>query len=451
MIRKTDILFLSFLLCSYSAFSQSDSDSLASIGDSFSHTDAYASPQSSLMRFDNDYMKSHLDAVRISDFFVRDKYRIHGWKEWENTKVKNVNPLWSLDSSLLAWEVEIVDAIDDSPKGWIIIEENENLPPILCYTKQGSTITEKLMGELLLQLGEDDFDKAIFRFLHTGSSNIILEYSIDRMNYSRISINPFSVEAYPSSEVREKVFFQNVPEEKYEKFKKDNKSQRLQLLKKEFTPVSEEVTVSTLSGFSSEKALKMGVTDFAHFYQKDLRWRNDTKGIYQCNSGCVPIAWVTVMEYWDRNGYPGMVGRPGDDWNVEIDDPDIIWAIDELRYELKTYCVERNGGARTSPGNYVDGVKHINSRGEGRWVSRKHSFRLWDKIKAQIDKGNPAILAYYTGIFTVHAGVIVEYTENRSDSRKNEITVIMGGKTEPVKTYIWNSMSTQALITIEED
>ncbi|WP_040335462.1 hypothetical protein [Candidatus Magnetobacterium casense] len=67
---------------------------------------------------------------------------------------------------------------------------------------------------------------------------------------------------------------------------------------------------------------------------------NTDYGTYKSNirnySGCVPVAFTIIAEYWDRNGFPNLVGNPSDNNNTNYQDNDVRYTIDRFRYLMKT-------------------------------------------------------------------------------------------------------------------
>jgi hypothetical protein len=195
---------------------------------------------------------------------------------------------------------------------------------------------------------------------------------------------------------------------------------------------------------ASKPKIKTGIlanSKLADFYQnpKYKKWSNGN-----CFVGCTPIAAAIVFEYWDRDGYPKMIGSDSKNrsHSSETHD-DVIAALDALRVEMRTSC-DSDGYGATHPNSIDDGVEsYARSRGYKKSTASNDKSSLWSAIKDEIDAGRPSMLTFEyddekTGEERAHTAVPYSYIDSTTNS-DDSICVRTGWGSPTRKCYIVNS------------
>lgn len=152
-----------------------------------------------------------------------------------------------------------------------------------------------------------------------------------------------------------------------------------------------------------------GKTAFSDYWQEMGPWpSSDPNGPDECVTGCVPIAALTLLDYYDRLGFGFLI--PGDP-NDSVKDAEVKTALAELRVVLKTYCKknpqnpDRPSGS-TNPKYLEDLDLYINYRAKAEvgfsidmgWATNRekcpHPGQRYAAVKAEISQGRPLILDY---------------------------------------------------------
>jgi len=158
---------------------------------------------------------------------------------------------------------------------------------------------------------------------------------------------------------------------------------------------------------------------FADFYQRYRTWSNG-----KCFAGCTPVAAAIVFEYWDRDGYPKMIGSDSKNRShSDVTHDDVVAALDALRQAMGTYC-DRDGFGATPTKTIDDGVEsYARSRGYKNSSARNDDTSLWSAIRDEIDDGRPSMLTFSYqneyGETRAHTAVPYSYidsTKNADDS-----------------------------------
>lgn len=143
---------------------------------------------------------------------------------------------------------------------------------------------------------------------------------------------------------------------------------------------------------NENKAQRVGVVygGFSDLYQENRNWGNG-----HCAAGCTPVAWTILLEYWDRNGYPKLIGSANDNRFRTTTDREIRNAISSLRSHMGTFCSKGEGA--TSLIKYNNGVYYAHSRGYSRAKSYTYywyyqgRYNPWNKSVYEINSKRPVI------------------------------------------------------------
>ncbi|MBS9779970.1 MAG: C10 family peptidase [Moraxellaceae bacterium] len=172
----------------------------------------------------------------------------------------------------------------------------------------------------------------------------------------------------------------------------------------------------------------------------------------ECTSGCTPTAYMMLLDYWDRNGFPKLIAGSTDrakypikngsyygagdnryyvTYNSYIADDDMIdeYSFDALlkvRKYLKTDC-----NASTLAPNVWRGEKYIQDVGYNAKVKRVSGLfgnkLAWDKLKSEIDAGRPVLFSMTLDgtWFKGHSAVAYGYKDVEG-TEHDKIYVVMG-------------------------
>lgn len=204
---------------------------------------------------------------------------------------------------------------------------------------------------------------------------------------------------------------------------------RTSYLKEGGRPVGGRVQTNIIPRMRVEanRAVGGGIGAFAHYYQENRQWSNG-----KCYAGCATVAAAILLQYWDRNGYPGLISSPTDNDNWSVTDGDVRWTIDQLRMKMGTTCNGTSGS--TSVPSIGPGLQsYISSRGAKLTASNTNS-DMWSRVKEEINAGRPTMLSFRLASKDGHGAVIYEYTDNWF-SNNDWICVANGWTGQPWNCY----------------
>lgn len=361
------------------------------------------------------------DAMDIAGGFVHAQVISGNRPEWSDAFVDTVTPYFDDQGRIQAYEAAVV-AADKAPRGWLMVEAWNDFDPVSAYTTEGSTLLEQLLDRAEAVLGAELTEGALARPLWVGPSSVglrvdtedgavlvglspeseHLSYDGDLRFATTDEMDEDPEDVTPASEQRDEL------RELYRSGGYDD-----DLMGAARTSVTGDPTVYNV-------AVGSGASSFSNFIQENRTWTNDAAGIYTCYTGCAPVAYGILIEYWDRNGYSSLVSSTSDNSNTSYTDSDVRWMLDELRWNLQTRCASSGGQASTSSSYFDNAVDHINSRGAGTWTSdNTSSSTKWSRLMAQISAGRPVVVHYdvdHAGGAIDHSAAGYEYTDNSGSS-----------------------------------
>ncbi len=171
-----------------------------------------------------------------------------------------------------------------------------------------------------------------------------------------------------------------------------------------------------------------------------------------CTSGCTPTAYMMLLDYWDRNGFPNLIAGAtdrekypiksgnyyGEDdnryyvtFNSYMPDDDMIdeyafEALLKVRKYLKTQC-----DASTMGFDIWRGEKYIKDVGYNAKINRVSGVfgnqLAWDKLKAEIDAGRPVLFSMTLDgtWFAKHSAVAYGY-KDVAGTEHDKVYLVMG-------------------------
>ena len=325
---------------------------------------------------------------------------------WENTSIKSITTIYSSNEIIVAYEVALVDN-NEIDRGYIIVNTNKDEPVIPTFLEDGKSISESLIEHYNITLKKKFSENSLTpkEFIILG--NIPLHFAIGVKfkennidNKDFISQDGWYIFAL-NKESQKKIY--HIDESKQVKYQKinsannENNEFREALLQNDKSSnffiqdssgaikgIKKKNNIyKTIGGASSSDTEKL----FSKFFQETRNWTKGVNTGQNCPAGCGAIAWITLLEYWDRNGYPSLVSSATDNNNRRTTDSDIRWSINELRGDLKINC---QGSAKED--NMHRGEYHINSRGYSSIVSTNYWGPAWWEIISDIGNGRPCII-----------------------------------------------------------
>ncbi|WP_018693898.1 hypothetical protein [Algicola sagamiensis] len=332
--------------------------------------------------------------------------------KWQRAQVGTITPLYRDETSLQAYEVEIL-SIQGEAQGYLIIEANPLREQVAEFAFEGTSPTKILKSNLQ--------DNRQYRWLWNGpgTSAVILAPKHEAILFT---INPSVTQADFS--VSRKI--------------EQSDMQPLSRMRRD-TPDSEEIVIDWR---------------FSPFYQEYRYWPTSSNDRNECYAGCTPVAAAMLVDFYDRNGYPNMIGDETQQ-NHQANSPLMRETINQLRGVLKTYCRE-DGQGGTSQSNSINIVDYMNQRGDAQWKARRISYAamttfsyLIQEMKAQ----RPAMVHYHTQgqIGTNHSAIAFGYIYGGYWG-DNFLTVRTGWSRQEQIQYNIKSMGTvEATIVTRKD
>lgn len=213
-----------------------------------------------------------------------------------------------------------------------------------------------------------------------------------------------------------------------------------------------------------------GYGAFNYYYQTPGKWASsDPNAPDECLTGCVPIAALTLLDYYDRRGNDFLI--PGVD-NSSVDDPEVKAALVKLREVLKTNCKAdllhpdklASGSTKTmyfeEIDTYIDDTAHteVGFPIDMGWTVKREECPdpglRYAAVKAEISQGRPVIIDYDSTWesgpqcnqnvdpeeYKVggHAAVVYGYFDDGDDTRYEDAVLVRTGWSEensPTKRY----------------
>ncbi|HYI10138.1 MAG TPA: C39 family peptidase [Thermoanaerobaculia bacterium] len=355
--------------------------------------------------------------------------------DWAGAEVGEAIPFYSATAPYpLAYEFSIVK--DGAPQGSILCGATEGTAAVIGYAPEGKSVAAALREAV-----EEELDRPIEtkrRYLYGGGSQFGIEVRpVDSVN---LPMDSETLTVLPEEGVI-LYSFTFVPRSRYDwenRFRADFRVSR------EWIEHEREVRADLLlqpvrrkieTNASKPKVKKgnLGTSGFAKFYQEKLKWSNG-----KCSTGCTPVAAAIVFEFWDRNGYPKMIGSDSKNKSHSSPtDPAVLDALKTLRKEMGTVCNSDGAGATSNYGASKGSKAYARGRGYKNSSTNNNSSREWSTIIDEIDAGRPPLLSFtgdlmMTGVIGDHTVVPYKYT-NSSDNSDDIVCVRTGWK----QPYEW--------------
>lgn len=377
------------------------------------------------------------DAQAIAEGFILSQVESDLRPEWIDAQIGRITPFQSVDDVIMSYEVEILSSIGE-PRGWVMVEAWHWLDPVSAYTTSGPPMSIALLNDCMSTTGETlaSIERSGYRFLWSGHGTQALEVlGVDGWErYAptpEIAALPFNGRDYLQSSAMNADL---VLADENLTLRQQFSMLRSAYVDQDFSSsLFQRVAHGSIQAFTTSatyrptmtglgtvtgglsKAVGSGAASFSNYVQEWRTW-NSTSSIKTCNTGCTPVAFGILFEYWDRNGYPNIVGSSSDNSNWNYQDSDVRWMLNELRWNMKTYCTSSGAGSTTAA-YYVNAVDHINSRpSTSGWTANTiYVVGAWSGLKEQIDKGNPVVVHYdvYRKNGSInHSAAAYEYTDN---------------------------------------
>lgn len=354
------------------------------------------------------------DATDIATGFVNAQVDAGNRLEWDGAFVADVSVWYDAQGIVQAYEAKVL-APDKASAGWIFVEANADLPPVSAYTTGGPTNLDLLRDRYAVENGAlAATDTVTPLWVGPGSQALLVTHADGSTTH--VSLSGEVVQGRHDGDARI---------DEYMAIDIDgSRADAAAKLRELYTTGGwdNDLLGAGRIGMGAEFEglgvdVGSGASEFSNFIQENRTWINDTAKIYKCNTGCTPVAFGILIEYWDRHSHPKLVSTSGDNLNTSHTDSDVRWMLDELRYNLKTYCTKSGGDGATSSTYYTKAVDHINSRGDGTWTSdnTSSSATKWSRVKSEIGSDHPVVVHYdvdrASGAID-HSGTGYEYTDN---------------------------------------
>lgn len=372
------------------------------------------------------------DARRIASGFVRHQAHSLRRREWAGAQIGNITTFTSPDSVVQAYECQVLNSRGNA-QGWVMVEAWRAAVPISAFASEGQTQASALMELAAKQAHASAAANgdSTYRFFWAGPSNasIAVDHADGKSEVLGLGMSPpprfegakrvrqAQAEAQRIDDESKRSMLSEF-EEMRQAYATDDFSSTL-LIGARRSMQDERLTKGHSDADPLSRHVGSGSSSFSHFIQEMRTWRNSASSIYRCNTGCTPVAFGMILEYWDRNGYPQMISTASDNSNTVHTDPDVVWMLDELRWNLRTAC-DTMGNGGTLPANLNRVQDHVNSRGVGTWRAETLSgSSAWSALQNEINASRPAAVHYdvsHSGGTINHSAAAYEYVDNWGSS-----------------------------------
>lgn len=356
-------------------------------------------------------LRSEAQVIKIAERFIQK--RTTKFAQWRDVEIAKVTPLLDNRNQLKGYEVQIIDDKYQNA-GYLIVEAQDFGVGIAEYAVAGKSPTQDLIEEFETRSGKNLSQSNKVRFLWNGPGTAGMTWQNDYEERQFKSLNPG------------------------------------QTLKGYQIDRTVKAKGQVEDAFALEQNASQAVAEhqidwsFKPFYQEYRTWQNSSNSNFTCYAGCTPIAAAMLIDFYDRNGYPKLIG---DEYQQEHYTSSALMrsTIDQLRGALGTYC-RTDGQGGTAQSGSAKLVDYMNTRGEGHWSARRISYAALSTffyMKREIDAQRPAIVHYHTrgAIGSNHSAIAYGY-EYGGFWSDNFLTVRTGWGREPEIRYNIESMGT---------
>jgi len=368
---------------------------------------------------------SSRQAIAIARGFLALEVK-QGSTAWQGARIGRVIPFWSVDGLKMAYEAEVLSASGEA-QGSIFVEAWKALGPISAFSTQGPTTADILLRQWEEENGSRLEDEgAGYRFLWSAPAAAALQVFLLDGGTRFVSPIPGldassfqGIERLIQAALRDTETF---PDSRWSP-KREREELRKAYRERNFDGPLFQGRRSSLElsnrggGIHAPATVGLGSSNFSHYKQEIRTWSKSANSTYKCYTGCMPVAFGIVLEYWDRKGYPKMVGTDKANSYTSHTNDVVRAMLDTLRGHLGTYCEKTDGTGLSPVSKASRALDYINGRGVGTWKSdtTNSSLYRWSRVMSEIDKGNPPVIHFDSSgkDSTVnHSAATYEYRDN---------------------------------------
>ncbi len=379
-------------------------------------------------------------ARSIAEVFVHEQAASGDWPDWAGATLGEAVPFYSTAASHpLAYEFPVIK--DGVAHGAVLCGGTEGTTAVISYRPEGRPIAVALREAVEEAIGGPVAGNA--RYLYGGVRQFGIEARPSEaanlpLGNDALTVIPeegsilYSFTFVPASRLDWENRFKANFRVSREWIEQQREVRHELLSKRDGRKL--EVTASkapqvTRGSLSSSK--------FANFEQQKRKWSNGT-----CYTGCSPVAEAIVFEFWDRSGFPSMIGSDSKNKShSSAGDADVLTALTTLRKELGTFCSGNQGSTWTF--NLDDGAEaYARGRGYKKSTADNNLTGKWSTIINEIDAGRPLLLAFNgdfdgDGHTDGHTAVPYKYTDSTKNS--DDQVCVRTGWNDPTECYMVNS------------
>ncbi|SFC31818.1 C10 family peptidase [Pseudoalteromonas denitrificans] len=347
------------------------------------------------------------------------------YSNWKTAKIETTIPLYDLNDQLQSYEIQLVNELAE-PVGYIIIEANQERSGVTEFTTIGVAPSIDLQYFFEQETGLTSKNKNI-KFIWNGPGTSGLLWLNGQNEQKLISLNP------------------NLRIDDFKIIREKSLTRQHQYLSAKHSNFYAPATLETQSDNIIDWSFKP-------FFQEKRTWNNSSNENNYCYAGCTPIAAAMLIDFYDRNGYPHLIGDDTQQ-DHQADSTLMRHTIDELRKNLGTYCRsdEQGGTAQSASVKLVD---YMNTRSEQQWDAKRISYATmttFSYIIREIKAQRPVIVHYHTkgNIGTNHSAIASGYIYGGYWS-DNFLTVRTGWSRQIEKTYNIDNMGSVAATLVSK-
>jgi len=343
-------------------------------------------------------IRTESDALTIAQEYIETNEQAPSL--WKDSTVKNVNPIYSSNNIIVAYEISLENPSRDD-NGYIIINTDLNKPKIVTFSVNGKSIVDSLTDYYETKLQETFEEKGLTPIEYKILGSLPSHFAIGvKFNEKPVEKKEFISEDgwYIFS-----LNYQSV--KKLYHLEKRSVSSNKNHISSNFS--IREYSSKNFNNIDSNDIKYTGI-GFNDFYQEEREWSQGTydKACHNIGfAGCNPVAWAILLSYWDKNGYPNLIP-----YNYEKTE-DIRPTIEKLRKLLETrnvYDREKKTCEGSSPFRKNEATKkYITKQGYTSSITLtsmsltnfvgQYESKYWEKVKSEIDNGRPVIANIQAG------------------------------------------------------
>lgn len=165
-------------------------------------------------------------------------------------------------------------------------------------------------------------------------------------------------------------------------------------------------------------------------------WKPYNQSRTKCKTGYTPVAWGIIYEYWDRHGYPFLVGETEGTDNRRTLDKDVQAMFDELRTDMQTSC-----GGGTTLDLQLDGLLYTHRRGYGFDASYVTVPDRYSTTKRELQAQRPLLINYDAG--SEDHTAVVYFLHDEGSLKENFVRIKTGWQSPPTRRLDdWQGIAT---------